>query len=138
MLDLAKNNPALIAEDGYEFNVVLPDGSQSEAKIKVRGSSSKIVRDHGRQMFREMQVKEEQARRRGKPVDQPSLEELEEKAATAAALRVISWSKIGEDGVEIPFSRENAERLFAKYPFLRDQVIEESDNILNFRFDATA
>jgi hypothetical protein len=137
MLDLSKNNPAEVAEEGFEFAVVLPDGTVTDAKIKVRGSSSKKVRDHGRQMFREMQIKEEQARRRSKPVEQPSLEELEEKAAVAAAVRVISWSNMGEDGEPIPFSQENAERLFKKYPFLRDLVIEESDNIHNFRFESS-
>lgn len=134
MLDLSKTNPADKAEEGYEFTVTLPDGTETDAKIKVRGSASKTVKDYGRQMYREMQIKEEQARRRGKPLEQPTLEELEEKAAASAAIRVISWKGLGEDGTEIPFSKENAERLFKKYPFIRDQVIEASDDVMNFRF----
>lgn len=134
MLDLSKTNPADKAEEGFELQVTLPDGTPTEAFIKVRGAASKKVRDYGRQMFREVQMKEEMARRRGKTVEQPTLEELEEKAAASAAVRVISWKNIGEDGVELTFTQETAERIFKKYPFIRDQVIEASDDVMNFRF----
>ena len=133
MLDLSVTNPSKAAEEGYEFNIVLPDGTETEATIKVRGNASPKVREYGRRTFREMQVREQAALRRGKPVEQPTLEELEEKAAESASIRVISWDKLGEDGKLIPFTEENAKALFKKYPFIRDQVIEESDNVHNFR-----
>lgn len=133
MFDLAKKDPSLVAEAGYEFVLELPDGTPTDAKIKVRGAMSKIVQNYSRQVYREMQMKEKVNSRKGKPADEPSLEELEEMASRNAAVRVISWSNIGEDGKEIPFSKENAEDLFKRYGWIRQQVLEASDDLTNFR-----
>jgi hypothetical protein len=135
MLDLSKNNPAEIAEAGFEFNIVLPDGTETDAKIKVRGRNSPVVKAHARKVFKELQMKEQAARRRGKEAEDLSLEEAEELAVRNAVVRIISWSGIAEDGKEIAFSKEEAERILTKYTFIREQVMEESDNILNFRHD---
>lgn len=135
MLDLSKNNPAEIAEAGFEFNIILPDGTETDAKIKVRGRNSPVVKTHARKVFKELQMKEQAARRRGKEAEDLSLEEAEELAVRNAVVRIISWSGIAEDGKEIAFSKEEAERILTKYTFIREQVMEESDNILNFRHD---
>ena len=132
MLDLAKNDPSKQAEAGYTFNVVLPDGSQSDAKITVRGVNSPIVKNYIRRVYQEFNVKEQQAKRRGREVEDPTPEEAEQFAAESAAIRIIGWEGIGEEGKEIKFSKEEAERILKAYPFLRDQVMEASDNIFNF------
>lgn len=134
MLDLTKNNPADKAEAGFEFTVVLPDGTETDAKIKVRGNNSPVVKAFGRKTFKEYQMREQRSKRTGKE-DELSLDEAEEFAARAAAVRVIGWSGIAEEGKEIVFSKEEAERIFLNYPFIREQVMEESNNILNFRHD---
>ena len=133
MFDLSKNNPADIAETGYEFALALPDGTLTEAKIKVRGLNSPVVKNYSRKIINEMKIKEQAAKRRGREVEDMSIEEMEEQYSKAAAVRVIDWSGIGDEGKEIKFSKEEAERLMLKYPFIREQVMEESDNILNFR-----
>ena len=79
-------------------------------------------------------MREQRAKRTGKD-EELSLEEAEEFAARAAAVRVIGWSGIAEDGKEVVFSKDEAERIFLAYPFIREQVMEESNNILNFRHD---
>lgn len=135
MLDLVKNNPADKAEAGYEFTVVLPDGTETDAKIKVRGQNSPVVKAFGRKTFKEIQMREQRAKRTGKQEEEMTLEEAEEFAARAAAVRVIGWSGIAEDGKEVVFSKDEAERIFLAYPFIREQVMEESNNILNFRHD---
>lgn len=135
MLDLKISNPADVAEAGYVVKIELPDGTPTDAEVKVRGVASKIVRDYSRKMFQEMQMKEKMAKRRQKEVDEPTIEELEEMAAKAAAVRVISWKNIGEDGKEIPFSKENAEDVLKRFPFIREQVLSASDDLSNFRFD---
>lgn len=135
MLDLSKQNPADVAEAGYEFTVEMPDGTPTDAKIKVRGVMSKTVKDYSRKVFREMQMKEKMARKRGKEVDEPTIEELEELAAETAANRVISWVGIGENGKEIPFSKEAAVDVFKRFAFIREQVMQASEDISNFRFD---
>lgn len=133
MLDLVANNPSTIAEAGYEFNVVLPDGTATDAKIKVRGENSKKVRDYGRRIFQERQMQMQAARRRGKEPDDLTLAEAEEMAVAGAVVRVMSWTGIGEAGKEIPFTEENAARVLKDYPFIREQVMEASTDITNFR-----
>lgn len=134
MLDLIKSDPAKVAEAGFEFNVVLPDGTETDAKIKVRGRNSKKVQAFSRALAQEMMLQDQAAVRRGKKKDM-TIEESEELACRIAANRVISWKGLGKDGVEIPFSEDVAEDILKEYPFLREQVMEESDNLLNFRFD---
>ena len=133
MFDLSKNNPAEIAENGYEFALALPDGTLTEAKIEVRGLNSPVVKNYSRKIINEMKIKEQAAKRRGREVEDMSIEDMEEQYSKAAAVRIIDWSGIGDEGKEIKFSKEEAERLMLKYPFIREQVMEESDNILNFR-----
>lgn len=134
MLNLKATNPATIAEAGYEFKVVLPDSTPTEAKIKVRGESSPVVRAFFRKVYQDQQIRENAAKRKGKEADPMSIEEAEEFAAKAAAIRIISWTGMTEDGKnEVPYSKETAERLMAEYPYLRDLVIGESNDVSNFR-----
>ncbi len=132
MLDLSKQDPAKAAEAGFEFNVVLPDGTETEATVKVRGRNSKKVQAFTRQLSQEITQREQVQARRGKKSEMTA-EEIEELAVRVSANRIISWTKLGKDGVELPYSEENAEKLMKDYPFLREQIMEESDNLLNFR-----
>lgn len=132
MLDLSKQDPSKAAEAGFEFNVVLPDGTETEATVKVRGRNSKKVQAFTRQLSQEITQREQAQARRGKKTEMTA-EEIEELAVRVSANRVISWTKLGKDGVELPYSEENAEMLMKDYPFLREQIMEESDNLLNFR-----
>ena len=136
MLDLKKNDPAKAAEVGYTFTVTMPDGSETDAKITVRGANSPTVRNYSRRIYQEFKQKEQQAKRRGREVEDMTLEEAEQLSAEAAAVRVIGWTGIAEDGAELKFTQEEAQRVFKAYPFIREQVMEHSDNIFNFRTGA--
>ena len=132
-LDLNKNNLADAAEAGYEFEIVLPgSGDKTGAFVTVRGEMSKHVKAFARSKFREFQIREQQAKRRGKESDL-SIEEAEDLAVETAVARVISWRGITEDGVDVPFNQENAERVFREHSWIREQVMEESGQLLNFR-----
>jgi hypothetical protein len=133
MFDLSKNNPADVAEAGYEFKVMLPDGTETDIKIKVRGVHSPVVKAFGREVLKEMKMKEEAAKRRNKLPEDMTIEEAEDFAVRAAIVRTISWQNIGEDGQEIPFTKENAQRIYLKYPWIREQVMEQSNDVFNFR-----
>lgn len=135
MLDLSKTNPAKAAEIGYTFNVTLPDGTVTDAKITVRGSNSATVKNYYRRMFQEMKMKEQQAKRRGREVEEPTLDELEEQASEAAAMRIISWEGIATEGKAVPFTQEAAVKIMKEHDWLRNQVVEHSDNVFNFRLD---
>lgn len=133
-LDLAKTNLADAADAGYEFEIKMPGtGDPTGAFITVRGEMSKTVKTYARQKFREFQLKEQQAKRRGKQTEDITLEEAEEMAVEAAVVRVINWRGITENAKEVPFTKENAEKIFTEHSWIREQVMEESNQLLNFR-----
>lgn len=132
--DLSKNNLSEAAEAGFEFELKFPGtGEGTGAFITVRGDNSKTVKAYARRKFNEFKLREQQAKRRGKELDEMSLEEAEELAIESAIVRVISWRGIEEKGKAVEFTKENAERIFMEHPWIREQVTEESSQILNFR-----
>jgi hypothetical protein len=132
--DLNKNNFADAAEAGYEFELLLP-GTQEPtgAFITVRGDQSKTVKAYARKKYAEFRLREQQAKRRGKDVEEMTIEEAEELSIESAIVRVIGWKGISEGKVEVAFTKENAERIFAAHPWIKDAVMEESSQLLNFR-----
>ena len=132
MFDLEKNDIGAKNETGFEFELVLPNGDKTSAFIKVKGDQAPTVRQHGKRVYNEMQMKETAAKRRGKEY-QLSLDEAEEINIADAVNRVISWKNISEGGKEVPFTAENATRIFTKHLWIREQVLEESRNVHSFR-----
>lgn len=133
MLDLSKTNFANAAEAGYEFELMLPTGEATGAFIKVRGDQSKTVKAFARKKFNEFEVKKAAARRRGKEEESITLDEAEELAIESAIVRVISWRGITENGEDVPFNEENAKRIFKEHSWIREQIVEEAGQLLNFR-----
>ncbi len=132
--DLAKHNYAEIAESGFKFELKLPGtGEGTGVFITVRGDQSKTVKAYGRKKYNEFKLREQQAKRRGKEVDDLTLEEAEELTIESAVIRVIDWENITENGKPVPFTKENAERIFKEYTWIKDQVMEEAGQLLNFR-----
>ena len=134
MLDLKVTNLAESAETGFEFELLLPESKDKTGGfITVRGSQSPTVRNYSKRKWNEYNVKVQQAKRKGKEVDEMTLDEAEDLAIENAVNRIISWRGIGEAGVEIPFTKENAETVLRKHSWIREQVMEESDNLMNFQ-----
>lgn len=132
-LDLAITNLAAEAESGYEFELLHPaTGERLEAWIKVRGEKSKIVQNHARKIVTEMQKREKVAKGKNKEIEL-TIEDYEDMAVDRAIVRIISWRGIQENGQDVAFNRENAERILKDHPWIREAVMEESDNLLNFR-----
>jgi hypothetical protein len=131
--DLKNHNYTEIAEAGYEFELKLPGtGEGTGAFITVRGDQSKTVKAFGRKKYSEFKLREQQAKRRGKEADDMTLEEAEELSIESAVVRIITWKNISENGKEVPFTKENAERILKEYPFIKDQILEEAGSLLNF------
>lgn len=132
-LDLVKTNIAAEAESGYEFELLHPaTGEGTEGFLKIRGEKSKVVQNHARKVVTEMQKREKMAAGKNKTVEL-SIEDLEDMAVERAFVRIISWRGIQEDGVDLPFNKENAERILKDHPWIRESIMEESENLLNFR-----
>lgn len=133
MFDLSKNNLSEIAEAGIWFDLVMPDTlTETGARIKVRGSDSPTVRKVMRKIASEQTLKAQKAKRQGKE-HEPSFTELDELNLESAVARIIDWQGIGENGVEIPFTKENAERVLSAHNWIMAAVIDNSTDGSKFR-----
>ena len=129
--DIKKTNLAEIAEAGYEFEVKLPDGVSTDFFITVRGNLSPKMKKYSKDLFNKMQMKELQAKRKGKQ-DIVDLDEAEETLIGSAAVRVVTWRGLEEDGKVVEPTPENIKRIMQELDWVRAQVLEESDNAANF------
>lgn len=130
--DIKKTNLSEQAETGYEFEVKLPDGSSTDFFITVRGNLSPKMKKYSKDLFNKMQMKELQAKRRGKG-DQPvDLDEAEATLIESAAARIVTWRGLEEDGKVVEPTPENIKRIMQELDWVRGQVLEESDNAANF------
>lgn len=134
MLDLSKLNVNKQSEEGYEFELLHPVTNEPVgAKITIRGEQSSTVRNYSKKKYNEYKLREQQAKRRGREVEELTLDEAEELAVESAVARIIGWSGITEDGKkELAFSPENAAIVLKEHSWIRDAIMEASQNLANF------
>ena len=130
--DIKKTNLAEQAENGYEFEVKLPDGSSTDFFITVRGNLSPKIKKYSKDLFNKMQQKELNNKRKGKGEQPMDIEEAEATLVDSAVVRIITWRGLEEDGVTVEPTPENFKRIMTELDWVRSQVIEESDNAANF------
>jgi hypothetical protein len=131
--DLIKHDPAKLAEAGYTFPIVTPDGNIQEATLTVRGAHSAKVRTFQRSIQNQWQQRDAAAKRRGKEkADELTPEEYDELGVRSACARLIGWTGLVENGKEVVYSESEAERLMTAHQFLRELVVSESENSGNF------
>ena len=130
--DIKKTNLAEQAEAGHEFEVKLPDGSSTDFFITVRGNLSPKMKKYCKDLFNKMQMKELQAKRRGKGEQPVDLDEAEATLIESAAARIVTWKGLEEDGKVVEPTPENIKRIMQELDWVRGQVLEESDNAANF------
>ena len=130
--DIKKTNLAEQAEAGHEFEVKLPDGSSTDFFITVRGNLSPNMKKYSKDLFNKMQMKELQAKRRGKGEQPVDLDEAEATLIESAAARIVTWKGLEEDGKVVEPTPENIKRIMQELDWVRGQVLEESDNAANF------
>ena len=130
--DLNKDNFSTAAEQGVELELILPTGAGSGAYLTIIGDNSKTVKAYSRKKFQEYQMKVQIAKRKGKEPEELSLEEAEELAVEAAAVRVMGWKGFTEDGKEVKFSKEKLNEVLTQHPWVREFVMQESSNIFHF------
>lgn len=130
--DLNKDNFSTAAEQGVELELILPTGAGSGAYLTIIGDNSKTVKAYSRKKFQEYQMKVQIAKRKGKEPEELTLEEAEELAVEAAAVRVMGWKGFTEDGKEVKFSKEKLNEVLTQHPWVREFVMQESSNIFHF------
>jgi hypothetical protein len=132
--DLAKKNLGVIAEAGFEFELKLPGSEEpTGAFITVRGDMSKTVRSHARTRVNEFQTKARIAKKKRQDIDDLTLDEIEEMSIEDCVVRVITWKGFLDDGKEVPFTRENAERVLKEHSWIREQIMEVATEVTNFQ-----
>lgn len=129
--DLSKQDYSKAAENGFTFELQLPDGTMSDAKLTIIGDLSATVQNYSKRKYKEIKSQIEAAKRRGKEWE-PSLEDAEEEAVEGALVRLIGWDGITEDGKEVKFSKEKATEVLKKHSWIREQIYEEAKNVQNF------
>jgi hypothetical protein len=78
-----------------------------------------------------MQIKEQQMKRKGREVEF-NLEDAEDMAVESAAIRIVAWRGLEEDGKEVKPTEENFKRIMREQDWIRSQVLDESDIAANF------
>lgn len=129
--DVSLQNFSKSAEIGHEFELKLPTGAGSDAYLIVIGAQSSTVKQYSKRKFQEYQQRQQIAKRKGKE-EEISLEEAEALAVESALTRLIGWRGITEDGKEVKFSKDKAREILTEHSWIRDQIMEESEDVLNF------
>ena len=135
MFDLVKQDFGKASEVGYTFNLKLPTGSDSGAKLTIIGDMSPTVKAYQRKKFQEYQTKVAIAKRKGRQheLDEIDLDEAEEIAIEAALVRLVGWEGLGENGKSVEFSKEKAAEVLKAHPWIREAVMQEAQDITNFQ-----
>jgi len=131
--DLIKQDFSKAAEEGFTFELKLPTGASSGAKLTVIGDMSPSVKNYSRKKFAEFQMKQSIAKRKGRDVEEMSLEEAEELAVESALVRLVNWQGIEEEGKDVPFSKDKAKEVLMQHSWIREAVMQESSDLTNFR-----
>ena len=134
-MELNLLNLGVQADDGFDLVLQHPiTGDDLDGVIRVRGDKSRAVQQFSRKRITEMQKRERMLKGKGKD-ENLTIEELEAMAVESAIVRVISWKNIKKDGEDLPFTKENAEVVFKEYDWIRQQVMEASEELKNFFSD---
>ena len=131
--DLIKQDFNKAAEAGFTFELKLPTGEASGAKLTVLGDMSPTVKQYSRKKFSEYQMKQSLAKRKGRDLDEMSLDEAEELAVEAAMVRLVNWKGVQEAGVDVPFSKEKAKEVLTQHGWIREAVMAEAADLTNFQ-----
>ena len=112
--DLAKLDTAKVAEEGAELRVAHPTtGEDLGITITLIGTDSKTFRDISKSRATAS------LKKKTREID---LDQNESDAVELLAKCTKGWTGITESGVEVPFSYENAVKLYTKYLWLREQI----------------
>lgn len=131
--DLVKQDFNKAAEAGFTFELKLPTGEASGAKLTVLGDMSPTVKTYSRKKFSEYQMKQSMAKRKGRELEDMSLDEAEELAVEAALVRLVDWSGIQENGKSVEFSKDKAKQVLTQHSWIREAVMAEAADLTNFQ-----
>ncbi|MFZ7342948.1 hypothetical protein [Avibacterium volantium] len=128
-MDFAKLS---VSPNTFTFHLIHPtEGTELEATMTVYGALSDVVKKHQSQVLRQLQ-KREFENSRSRKQNYRTLTEMEQDAIENAIVRIADWHGIEWEGKDLEFTQENARKLLNACPWMREQIIEQSENLGNF------
>jgi hypothetical protein len=110
-------------EAGTDVTIVLPNGKPTTIVIKVAGPDSERVKK-ARWEVGEARVKDQ--------IRVITQERSDAEDILVVAKSTISWSGVVIAGETIPLTIENAQMVYGKWPFIREQAERPTVNRANF------
>lgn len=134
MVDFSTLNLREQGEAGFTLQVVDPTNYSDlpGVTVRIRSDKSKTVESFERNRLKDLQKREKMLSGKNKSTDFTP-EELDDMIAKGAAVRIMGWTGIQEEGENLEYSPENAEYLVRKYTWLGEQVRDASKDLENFR-----
>lgn len=124
---------AAACEAGHTFEPSDPFGQPIGATVTVRGPESEIVRQHLQERRDADHAAELAAAKRGRPMANYTIEQLEDRAVHLAVAYTIRWTDfVGDDGQPLAPTRENMLATYRRHSWLRAQVLAEAGELGNF------
>ena len=120
-------------ESGFEFEYIRDsDGKGTGVFLTVMGSHSEKVQKWIRKTLNAVRQREAMLVKRGKGEEVRTVEDDLDFGIESAAIRIIGWRGISQNGVELKFDWESAVRLCTINPEIYAQVIKQSNDFGNF------
>jgi len=113
-------------EQGFDLELVGPDGAPLPGSLKIRGYDSTTY---------QQKLDEQQRRRLRHLATQkiPTVEEMDAETLEAASVLIIGWTCPFElNGQPFEYSPDNAQTLLRRFRWLRQQVDRAAGNRANF------
>jgi hypothetical protein len=126
-IDITSFDAVKSAGNPIKVEMKHPDGSPTGVTFSIIGKNADPVIQLTKKYLRKMQSDEVLAKRRGKPVEPSSVEELEEQGIDLASVRVVGW-----DGVKQSFDVNLLKSVLRKNPHWVQAIIDESNDDGNF------
>ncbi len=132
--NFAKVNFTKSAEVPFVFDLKLPDGVDSGAKLHVIGDMSSTVKNFSKAAYQRWQQKQATAKRKGKEPEDMSLAEAEDMAIESALIRLVGWEGILDEADKpLKFTKEAGEAFLREVDYARQQIMDQASDVTNFR-----
>ena len=130
LVDLSTLDTTAAADKGCEIELLHPvTKAPLGAFISIVGKDSTAFSQHVRRNANERLRKQGANHRRAKADETPTVEKIEDEAISLLAACTTGWRGIVFEGNEMPYSTDNAKKLYSSLKYIREQVDEAIGDI---------
>lgn len=133
-IDLASLDTQAACDRPFSLELKHPvTGAPLGCGVQIVGKDSAKFKDHIRQSANEQLRRNAQAQRRGKDIETPTIEQIEERGVDLlVACTTGFFGEILLDKEVLTYSPDNARKLYTRFPWAREQVDAAVGDIENF------